>query len=434
MTEALPFSPSAAAEWLPLWKALGFFFATFVLEDVAAVGAGLLLAAGEISWPAAFTACFLGIWLGDVGLYALARYGGRNWFERSSFQKHSAKVARSEQWFTERGALILIFSRVVPGARLPTYLAAGFLRVPLPRFLIVTGAAAFGWTFFILWLTQTFGERVTHWLGSYKSSALLLLGAGIILLLALQLLRRTLLNFDSKKFAARLGRWTRWEFWPMWLFYPPVAIYYVWLSLKHRSALLPTAANPGIFSGGIVGESKMATLKDLFATSPDFTAEAALIAGRNFQERRQWLEEIVARFERNAGAATGAPFILKPDIGQRGVGIKLIRTRAQAENYLRQTDAPLVAQRYAPGPHEAGIFYWRFPGAAHGQIFSITEKIFPVVTGDGKSTVAELIWRDERARFLAEKYLPRLGERQKIILPAGETFSPRHRPVHRSVR
>ncbi|MEY4918160.1 MAG: hypothetical protein RL616_2073, partial [Verrucomicrobiota bacterium] len=68
MTEALPFTTSAAAEWLPLWKAAGFFLATFVLEDAAAVGAGLLLAAGEISWPAAFAACFLGIWLGDVGL------------------------------------------------------------------------------------------------------------------------------------------------------------------------------------------------------------------------------------------------------------------------------------------------------------------------------------------------------------------------------
>jgi len=142
MTEALPLSPGAVAEWMPFWKAAGFFVATFVLEDLAAVGAGLLLAAGQISWPAAFIACFSGIWLGDAGLYALARFGGRKWFERSSFQKYSSKIARSEKWFAKRGTLILIFSRCVPGARLPTYLAAGFLRLPLPRFLAVTGAAA----------------------------------------------------------------------------------------------------------------------------------------------------------------------------------------------------------------------------------------------------------------------------------------------------
>lgn len=59
------------------------FLGTFVLEDLAAIGAGLLLAAGSISWPAAFIACFLGIWSGDTGLYALARCGGRRWFQQS---------------------------------------------------------------------------------------------------------------------------------------------------------------------------------------------------------------------------------------------------------------------------------------------------------------------------------------------------------------
>jgi len=92
MTEALPMSPHVIAEWLPFWKAAGFFFATFILEDVAAIGAGLLLASGQMSWPAAFSSCFLGIWLGDVGLYAIARIGGRRWFERSRFKKYAASV------------------------------------------------------------------------------------------------------------------------------------------------------------------------------------------------------------------------------------------------------------------------------------------------------------------------------------------------------
>src|SRR5258706_11753443 len=102
MTEVLPLSPDVIVGWMPFWKATGFFLATFILEDVAAVGAGLLLAAGQISWPAAFTACFLGIWFGDAGLYALPRYAGRGWFERSSLRPFSSKVAMSERWFSER--------------------------------------------------------------------------------------------------------------------------------------------------------------------------------------------------------------------------------------------------------------------------------------------------------------------------------------------
>src|SRR5262245_18623232 len=126
MTQALPLFPAGIGEWLPFAKAASFFLATLLLEDVAAVGAGLLLATGGISWPTAFSACFLGIWMGDAGLYALARYGGRKWFERSSLRRFAAKVTESELWFAKRGTPILIFSRLLPGARLPTYLAAGF--------------------------------------------------------------------------------------------------------------------------------------------------------------------------------------------------------------------------------------------------------------------------------------------------------------------
>ncbi len=414
MIETMPMSPGAVAEWLPWWKAAGFFFATFVLEDAAAIGAGLLLAAGQISWLAAFVSCFLGIWLGDAGLYALARFAGRNWFEKSTLKKHTAKVSRSENWFHERGALILIFSRAVPGARLPTYLAAGFLRVPMARFLVITGAAAFVWTFVILFLTKTFGSQISGWQGHYKSGSLWLIGAGILLIVTFQIIRGALQSVDWRKFTTRLVRWTRWEFWPMWLFYPPVAIHYLWLVVKYRGTMLPTVSNPGIFSGGMVGESKMETLHDLMRTTPDFTAEAELIAGDSAQARLISLREICAR--RNISY----PFILKPDLGQRGAGIKLIRNESQAEDYLKETSAPLLVQRFAAGPHEVGIFYYRFPSESRGHIFAITEKIFPVLTGDGKSTLAELIWRDDRARFMAEKYLQRLGARQNHVLAANE--------------
>jgi membrane protein DedA with SNARE-associated domain len=415
MIETLPMTSGAVAEWLPLWKAAGFFCATFVLEDAAAIGAGLLLAAGQISWPAAFISCFLGIWFGDVGLYALARFAGRNWFENSSLKKHSTKVARSEKWFAQRGTLILIFSRAIPGARLPTYLAAGFLRVRLARFLLITGTAAFVWTFIILFLAQTFGSQVVKWMSHYKSSSLWLLGGAMLLLVMFQLIRHALVNFDWRKFSTRLARWTHWEFWPMWLFYPPVVIHYLWLVIKYRGAMLPTVSNPGIFSGGIVGESKMETLRDLMNTSPEFTAEAELLAGDSAKARLISLRENCAR--RNISY----PFILKPDFGQRGDGIKLIRNEPQAEAYLKETSAPLLVQRFAEGPHEVGIFYYRFPHASRGHIFAITEKHFPVITGDGTSTIAELIWRDDRARFMAEKYLPRLGSRQNEVLATGES-------------
>ena len=79
-----------------------------------------------------------------------------------------------------------------------------------------------------------------------------------------------------------------------------------------------------------------------------------------------------------------------------------------------------LVQRYASGPLEAGIFYYRFPREARGHVFAITEKLFPVLVGDGKSTLTELVWRDPRARFLADKYLRRFSERQSEVLALGE--------------
>jgi membrane protein DedA with SNARE-associated domain len=413
-SDVFSWMPRDFAEWMPLWQASIFFVATFILEDVATIGAGLLLALGAVAWPTAFWACFLGVWMGDAGLYALARCGGRSWFDRSRLRRFRGRVLESEMWFAQRGTPILVFSRMLPGARLPTYLAAGFLRVPLNRFLLVTGLASLGWTIAVLIISQLVGTKVLAWFGVFKNGTWLLLASLVTAWCSLPFGRRFFTAERRQRISARFGRWRHWEFWPAWMFYLPVAIYCVWLSIKYRGLTLPTSANPGIFSGGMVGESKMATLNDLMVSSSEFVAEAELISGSTAQERLGSIHDICRRRQ------ISHPFILKPDVGQRGAGIKLIRTEEQAMAYLSQTDAPLVLQRYAPGPHEIGVFYYRFPHEAHGHIFAITQKIFPILTGDGRSTIRELIWRDPRARYMADKYLHRFAGREDEVLPQGE--------------
>ena len=199
MTDGLPIAPHTIAGWVPVAKMAGFFLAACTFEDVAAIGAGLMLAAGDISWLAAFSACFLGIWCGDTSLYGIARIGGRGWLERSRWRRFGPKVARSERWFTARGTPILIFSRMIPAARLPTYFAAGFLRVPLPRFLLITGIASFVWTFVVLFLAKTFGERLVHWLNVYQHTGLALIGAALGVFIGLRLLRRMATSFFASR-------------------------------------------------------------------------------------------------------------------------------------------------------------------------------------------------------------------------------------------
>ncbi len=407
--------PAGFELWSPVSQAGAVFLATFVLEDVAAIGAGLLWGTGVLAWPLAFGACFLGIWIGDAGLYGFARAFGRTWFERSSLRRFSGRVARSERWFADRGSSILVFSRLLPGARLPTYLAAGFLRLPLNRFLLITGTASLVWTILVLVTARSLGTRLLLWLGPFRTTGWLVLLAAASILTILHLVRTTSAS-RLHRLTTRLASWLHWEFWPAWMFYAPVALYCLWLALKHRSLTLPTAANPGIFSGGLIGESKMATLQRLMDTSPEFTADAELLLSSTLEDRLAALREIRQR------RSIGYPFILKPDVGQRGAGVKLIHDEDQAIAYLKLTRAPLLLQRYAPGPHEVGIFYYRFPDELCGHVFAITEKVFPILMGDGRSSIADLVWVDPRARFMAAKYLGRLKGRENEVLPTGQTL------------
>lgn len=408
--------PAGFTHWHPVVQAGTLALMTFVQEDLPTIGASLLAAAGKMDWATGLLGCFLGIWLGDILLYALARTVGRPLLESVWLRRWiaPAAVARSEQWFARKGTWLLVSSRFVPGTRLPTYLAAGFLRLPFGRFVGVTGLAVGVWTVGIFGVAQLVGDRLLGWLRGWTSS-----GVAILLtLLAIVIVVRSVPKLGQKRFWQKtwtaLVRWTRWEFWPPWLFYAPVAVYYLWLAIRYRSFTLPTAANPGMFSGGMVGESKSAILRDLSATSPEFTAEAHLLTGLTAEDRLAAFEVLRQRHHLDY------PLILKPEVGQRGVGVKLVRTREQAAAYLQQTSAPLVLQRYADGPHELGVFYYRFPHEPRGRIFAITEKVFPTITGDGRHTIEELVWHDARARFMAGKYLQRLGDRRFEVLAGGE--------------
>lgn len=85
------------------------------------------------------------------------------------------------------------------------------------------------------------------------------------------------------------------------------------------------------------------------------------------------------------------PVIVKPDVGQRGVGVARCNDLSELRRSIERSNVDLIVQPYHPGPYEVGIFYVRLPSEQKGRIFSMTEKVFPMVTGDGRSTLRELI-------------------------------------------
>jgi hypothetical protein len=96
---------------------------------------------------------------------------------------------------------------------------------------------------------------------------------------------------------------------------------------------------------------------------------------------------------------------------------------ALREYFAERTAArPVLLQEYVGGL-EFGVFYYRFPGQERGRILSITQKLFPALTGDGVRTTEELILADSRAVCLAKAYLQSV-RRLASDVPAKEETVP----------
>jgi hypothetical protein len=91
-----------------------------------------------------------------------------------------------------------------------------------------------------------------------------------------------------------------------------------------------------------------------------------------------------------------------------------------ARAYFARADGVTILQPYHPGPFEAGVFYYRFPGWSRGKILSITDKHFPVVVGDGRSTLEDLIWHHPRYRLQGETFAVRHRAALQDVPAAGE--------------
>ncbi|MEM7050607.1 MAG: alpha/beta fold hydrolase [Acidobacteriota bacterium] len=400
-----------------LWVVLLLLaLATLVSEDLTTLGAGLLVAQDRLDfWPAA-AACFAGIFIGDLLLFAAGRFLGRPALRLPFLRWWLSEdaVVRSSAWFERRGPAVILLSRFMPGARLPTYFAAGVLRTNAWRFAAYFFVAVALWTPALVALSATLGETALERFGRGIGWAV------VALLVFLVILRKLLLPLATWTGRRRLlgtwRRWTRWEFWPPWLFYPPIALYVLGLGLRHRSLTLFTAANPAIPTGGFIGESKSAILQGLAGAGDALPAWRLLPASAPLAERLDLLAEFLERHRLDY------PVVLKPDAGQRGTGVAVIRDHPSAAAYLEAAHGDLIVQQYVPGV-EIGLFYVRRPDESEGNIFAITEKQLPEVRGDGESTLEELVFADDRAVAMAELYLAGKDIERFEVPAAGEALS-----------
>ncbi|MEM6645011.1 MAG: alpha/beta fold hydrolase [Bacteroidota bacterium] len=401
---------------------LGIFFilialVTLISEDLACIGAGLLIARGTLTFTTGTLAAFTGIFVGDILLFLAGRYLGRPFLGRAPLKWFVSKqaVERGTAWLQERGAQVIIISRFIPGTRFATYFGAGMLHTSFWWFTLFFFVAVAIWTPALVGLSAWAGEAAWDLLARAEQYAWLVLVGFILGLLLLLKIVVPLFSYRGRRLlVSSWKRLTHWEFWPMWAIYPPVVVYGVWLSIKHRSATVFTLANPGMPDGGIVGESKAEILTQL-RPAGDAIATFDVIEPDEEAERAEQVAAFLARH------GFAYPVVLKPDVGERGQGVGIIRSDAERDAYLAEHPERLIAQEYVPGL-EYGVFYYRHPGEAQGHLFAITDKRFPTVNGDGQRTLERLILDDPRAVCMARFLLNHHADRLRDVPADGEVI------------
>ncbi|MFT6054813.1 MAG: hypothetical protein ACJAS3_001803 [Roseivirga sp.] len=212
----------------------------------------------------------------------------------------------------------------------------------------------------------------------------------------------------KKKVPLFFVKWLNYEYWPFWLFFMPLVPYWIYLAIRAKSFTYFTAANPGIEHGGVFGESKMDILNKI---DPKYLPRSIFF---NVSLPSSVVLEMVKARE------IDFPLIIKPNIGERGDDVEKIDHEEGLLKYLFSAKGDLIIQEYVDYEIELGVLYYRFPDSEVTGITSIVTKEFLTVTGDGKSTIAELLEDNDRARFQILTLMKKFGVEMNLVLTLGE--------------
>jgi membrane protein DedA with SNARE-associated domain len=150
----------------PAVQAGAIVIGTFILEDAATVLAAMEVETGKTSLALALASLYVGIVLGDFGLYGLGKLAAlfpwaRRWVPPQ-------KVQRGKAWVETHVFKVVFVSRFLPGARLPTYTLCGFLGADFRRFALAAVVATLIWTSLLFGISLHIGKLLVENLGTWR--------------------------------------------------------------------------------------------------------------------------------------------------------------------------------------------------------------------------------------------------------------------------
>jgi hypothetical protein len=253
----------------------------------------------------------------------------------------------------------------------------------------------------------------------YERAALLVVVVTVLLLLAALHIVQPLCTWRGRRlWRAGWRQTTRWEFWPAWQVQAPM-LFSLWRLARRQPGLLDfTCANPGLPSGGFVGTPKSLYLRALAGSTaalprwtllPAASADSVAKAELRATDLDAWM----------AQEGVAWPVVLKWEFGGQGRGVRICRQHEEARKFFRENIGAVVAQEYISGA-EFSVWFAREPGAPTVRVLAVAEARFPVINGDGRHNLEQLILADNRALSSARIFLAKHAARLADIPAAGE--------------
>jgi hypothetical protein len=209
-----------------------------------------------------------------------------------------------------------------------------------------------------------------------------------------------------KNLQLRWYKLTHWEFWPFWAIYGCILPWYLVLSIRARSFFFFGASNPNIEFAGFLMESKWKIYEQMPPGSFPTTV---------FVDKKLSIADVLMK-----AANISFPCIAKPDIGGKGRGVVVLYQQADLFSYHQQCPVDYLLQEQIQHPLEAGIFFVKNPANNQGILTGIVEKIFLQVTGNGHSSIRQLLMKEKRYALQLPALEHLLGEVLNEVLPVGE--------------
>jgi len=203
---------------------------------------------------------------------------------------------------------------------------------------------------------------------------------------------------------------THWETWHWFAKYIIIGPAWVWLCLKARSLWFFTPSNPGIVFGGFLGETK----SEVYNKLPPGSYPRSI-----FIDPRQPLHEIERAI---AGSGLKYPVAVKPNVGMMGLMFRKVESRMQLRQYHSVMECEYIIQEFIDHPLEVSIFYYRMPGEKKGKITGLVHKELMEVTGDGSTTLKDLILAYPRAQYRLKELFSKHENRLNDVLKKNEQF------------